>query len=67
MALADGLGLRSIAAVDGFVNVDSGELVVLDVQQLPDLANGSAILQQVRFGAAWEQLLVLTHSEFICM
>ncbi|WIA08499.1 hypothetical protein OEZ85_007934 [Tetradesmus obliquus] len=47
VALADGLGLRSIAAVDGFVNVDSGELVVLDVQQLPDLANGSAILQQV--------------------
>jgi hypothetical protein len=48
VALADGLGLRSLAAVDGFVNVDSGELVVLDVQQLPDLADGSPILQQVR-------------------
>lgn len=46
--LAFGLGLRSLAAVDGFVHVDTGELVVLDVKPFPSLTDGSPIWQQVR-------------------
>eukprot|EP00879_Flechtneria_rotunda_P024547 GHRR01026026.1.p1 GENE.GHRR01026026.1~~GHRR01026026.1.p1 ORF type:complete len:513 (+),score=189.73 GHRR01026026.1:217-1539(+) len=46
-ALAVSLGLRSVAAVEGFVNVDTGELIVLDVQHRPSLDDGSPILQQV--------------------
>eukprot|EP00879_Flechtneria_rotunda_P026751 GHRR01028574.1.p1 GENE.GHRR01028574.1~~GHRR01028574.1.p1 ORF type:complete len:328 (+),score=111.73 GHRR01028574.1:208-1191(+) len=45
-ALAVSLGLRSVAAVEGFVNVDTGELIVLDVQHRPSLDDGSPILQQ---------------------
>lgn len=47
VALADGLGLRSIACVDGFVNVDSGEMIVMDVKPNPPLTDGSPIFQQV--------------------
>jgi hypothetical protein len=47
VVLADGLGLRSIASVQGFVNVDTGEMVVLDVNPFPDLTDGSCLLQQV--------------------
>lgn len=45
--LADGLGLRSVACVDGFVNVDSGEMIVMDVKPNPPLTDGSPIFQQV--------------------
>lgn len=48
VALADGLGLRSIACVDGFVNVDNGEFIVMDVKPNPPLTDGSPLLQQVR-------------------
>lgn len=46
VAIALGLGLRSLAAVDGFVNADTGELVVLDVKPFPSLADGSPLWQQ---------------------
>jgi hypothetical protein len=42
-----GLGLRSIASVDGFVNADTGELIVRDVKPTPALTDGSPLLQQV--------------------
>ena len=45
--LADGLGLRSIACIDGFVNVDSGEMIIMDVKLNPPLTDGSPIFQQV--------------------
>eukprot|EP00775_Hariotina_reticulata_P002565 gene2565-2867_t len=48
VVLADGLGLRSIASVQGFVNVDTGEMVVLDVNPFPHLTDGSCLLQQVQ-------------------
>lgn len=48
MALAVGLGLRSIAQLDGFVNADTGELIVRDVKTSPALTDGSPLLQQVR-------------------
>jgi hypothetical protein len=47
VVLAMGLGLRSIASVDGFVNADSGELIVRDVKPSPALTDGSPLLQQV--------------------
>lgn len=48
MALSVGLGLRSIASVDGFINADTGELIVRDVKPTPSLADGSPLLQQVK-------------------
>lgn len=48
MAVALGLGLRSIASVDGFVHADTGELIVREVKPTPPLTNGSPLLQQVR-------------------
>lgn len=48
VALSVGLGLRSIASVDGFVNADSGELIVRDVKATPALTGGSPLLQQVK-------------------
>ncbi|KAF8072596.1 hypothetical protein HT031_000256 [Scenedesmus sp. PABB004] len=60
VALADGLGLRSAAAVEGFVNVDSGELVVMGVQPCPDLTDGSPFLQQ----ALLEEPPLLPHQLF---
>lgn len=47
IAVAVGLGLRSIASVDGFVNADTGELIVRDVKHTPALTDGSPLLQQV--------------------
>lgn len=47
LALAVGLGLRSIAQVDGFVHADTGELIVRDVKAMPALTDGSPLLQQV--------------------
>lgn len=47
VALALGLGLRSIASVDGFVHADTGELIVRDVKPSPPLTDGSPLLQQV--------------------
>jgi hypothetical protein len=52
-ALAVGLGLRSIAQLDGFVNADTGELIVRDVKTSPALTDGSPLLQQV--GGKWAQ------------
>lgn len=45
-AISLGLGLRSLAAVDGFVHADTGELIVLDVKPFPSLADGSPLWQQ---------------------
>jgi hypothetical protein len=52
VALSAGLGLRSLASVDGFVHADTGELVVLNVKPCPSLADGSPLWQQVRFVSA---------------
>lgn len=46
VALADNLGFRCLAEVQGFVCVDSGEMVVLDVRSTPDLRDGSPLLAQ---------------------
>jgi hypothetical protein len=47
VVLAMGLGLRSIASVDGFVNADTGNLIVRDIKPSPALTDGSPLLQQV--------------------
>lgn len=58
VALALGLGLRSIASVDGFVHADTGELIVRDVKPSPPLTDGSPLLQQVS-ADGWGRYAVL--------
>jgi hypothetical protein len=62
VAIAMGLGLRSIASVDGFVNVDTGELIVRDVKPTPALTDGSPLLQQVGVNQGLSCLQVLTQT-----
>jgi hypothetical protein len=54
VAIAMSLGLRSIASVDGFVNADTGELIVRDVKPTPALTDGSPLLQQVGQDTGWD-------------
>lgn len=47
VAIADHLGLSGLARVDAFMHADTGELVVLEVDVLPDLSAGSPLYVQV--------------------
>jgi D-alanine-D-alanine ligase-like ATP-grasp enzyme len=48
--LGEHLGLRGLAQLDGFVNAETGDIIVLDARAFPKLADGHPLLQQVREG-----------------
>ena len=48
VAVADRLGLAGLVRISAFMHVDSGELVVMNVKTLPDLAADSPLYLQVR-------------------
>ena len=45
--VADRLGIAGAAQMDVFVHADKGEIIVIDVHTVPDLASDSLLLQQV--------------------
>jgi hypothetical protein len=46
--VADGIGLRGLVQMDGWVQVDSGQLVLMDVKPFPKLVDGHPLFQQVK-------------------
>ncbi|KAI8468251.1 MAG: hypothetical protein J3K34DRAFT_523053 [Monoraphidium minutum] len=58
--MADQLGLRGLVQVDGFVNAETGELIVLDIKAHPKLTDGHPLLQQ----ALLEEPPLLPHALF---
>lgn len=50
--VADTLGLSGAARIDGYVNVQSGEVAVRAVDAAPDLSPGSLLFKQVRAAGA---------------
>ncbi|GBF99894.1 hypothetical protein Rsub_12690 [Raphidocelis subcapitata] len=42
------LGLRGLAQLDGFVNAETGDVIVLDARAFPKLGDGHPLLQQAR-------------------
>ena len=50
VAVADRLGLAGLVRISAFMHVDSGELVVMNVKTLPDLAADSPLYLQVGGG-----------------
>lgn len=51
------LGLSGLACLHGFVNADTGELKVVDVDTSPPLHPGSAIYAQVRLSSSFSTCL----------
>ena len=50
VAVADRLGLAGLVRISTFMHVDSGELVVMNVKTLSDLAADSPLYLQARGG-----------------
>jgi hypothetical protein len=64
--VADRLGLSGAAAISGFMQVETGEVVVADVCTTPDLSPGALIFQQVGAACGWVRRALLAGAGALC-
>lgn len=47
-SVADRFGLRGIASIDAFMHVETGEIIVMNIDPVPNFTEHSVLVQQVR-------------------